>query len=95
MSPARHPISEERLDLLVTQVDRGMAVRDVVDWDTLRGLIDRIRVAEERLAKIQAVVDEQAEDEGLWCRAEHIFEDYLQLALRRLHRAIEAKANAN
>ena len=43
-----------------------------------------------RLAAIQAVVDEQAEDEGLWSlRAETIPEDMLQRALRRLHRVIE------
>ena len=35
------------------------------------------------------VVDEQAEDEGLWFVAETITEAYLQSALRRLHAAVE------
>jgi len=41
------------------------------------------------LAKIQTIVDEQAEDEGLWFRAETAPEAYLQEALRWLHAAIE------
>lgn len=39
---------------------------------------------------IRALVDEQAEDGGLWFVAETITEDYLQLALRKLHAVIEA-----
>ena len=35
------------------------------------------------------VVDEQAEDEGLWFVAETMTEAYLQSALRRLHAAVE------
>jgi hypothetical protein len=38
----------------------------------------------------QRVVDEQAEDEGLWFIAETATEAYLQQELRRLHAAIEA-----
>jgi len=37
------------------------------------------------------VVNEQADDEGLWFVAETITEDYLQRALRRLHAAVEGK----
>ena len=40
---------------------------------------------------IQQVVDEQAEDEGLWCRAETAAEAYLQQELRRLHAAVEGE----
>ena len=47
--------------------------------------------AHQRLRAIQAVVDEQAEDEGLWIVPMHISEDFLQRALRRLHAVIEAK----
>jgi hypothetical protein len=36
------------------------------------------------------VVNEQAEDAGLWFVAQTITEDYLQRALRRLHAAVEA-----
>lgn len=37
----------------------------------------------------RAVVDEQAEDEGLWFDAETVGEELLQQALRRLHAAVE------
>jgi len=40
----------------------------------------------------RAIMDEQAEDEGLWFRAETATEAYLQHALRRLHAAIEGFA---
>ena len=39
--------------------------------------------------ELQKLVDEQAEDEGLWCEAANIVEAYLQQELRRLHAAIE------
>lgn len=37
------------------------------------------------------IVDEQANDEGLWFIAETAAEAYLQQELRRLHAAIEGK----
>jgi histidine triad (HIT) family protein len=40
---------------------------------------------------LQKLVDEQAEDEGLWCQAANIVEAYLQQELRRLHSAIESR----
>lgn len=42
---------------------------------------------------IRAVVDEQANDEGLWFVPVTITEDYLQKALRRLHEVIEGKSS--
>lgn len=42
-----------------------------------------------RVAAIQAVVDEQAEDDGLWFRAQYATEAYLQRALRHLHAVVE------
>jgi len=42
------------------------------------------------LSKIKEIVDEQAEDEGLWFVAETAPEAYLQAALRRLHEVVEA-----
>ena len=45
--------------------------------------------------KLQKLVDEQAEDEGLWFVYETITEDYLQRALRKLHAAIEIRENNN
>lgn len=41
---------------------------------------------------IKAVVDEQADDDGLWFIPTTITEDYLQRALRRLHAVIEGKS---
>ena len=38
------------------------------------------------------VVDEQAQDDGLWFIPQTIAEDYLQRALRRLHAAVEGKS---
>lgn len=40
----------------------------------------------------RAVVDEQAEDEGLWFVAQTVAEAYLQAALRRLHAAVEGES---
>lgn len=42
----------------------------------------------------KAVVNEQAEDEGLWFVPKYITEDYLQKSLRRLHAAVEDNAAA-
>ena len=50
---------------------------------------EHINKLENRLAAIQKVVNEQAEDEGLWFDAKTTTEVYLQLELRRLHRVIE------
>lgn len=47
--------------------------------------------AEERLQKILAFVEAQANDETLWCQCESIHEAYIQQALRRLHAAIEGE----
>jgi len=41
------------------------------------------------LARIKALVDEQAEDEGLWFIAQTAPEAYLQQELRALHALIE------
>lgn len=37
----------------------------------------------------QKLVNEQAEDEGLWFQAKYITESHLQQELRKLHSAIE------
>jgi hypothetical protein len=42
------------------------------------------------MEKLRALVDEQAEDEGLWFIDCTCSEAYLQAALRRLHAEIEA-----
>ena len=43
----------------------------------------------EVLAKIRELVDEQAEDEGIWFQAKTAPEAYLQQELRKLHKLIE------
>lgn len=45
-------------------------------------------------AAIKKLVAEQAEDDGLWFRAETAAEAYLQQELRKLHEAIEGKPAA-
>jgi hypothetical protein len=35
-------------------------------------------------------VQRQAEDQALWCRAETVYEAYIQDALRSLHEKVEA-----
>lgn len=41
--------------------------------------------------RILLVLDQQADDEGLWSEAATIHEAYLQKALRTLHAAIEGE----
>ena len=57
--------------------------------------IERLEKENERLTaentRIRALVDEQAEDDGLWFVAQYAPEAYLQKALRRLHEVIEGK----
>ncbi len=55
-----------------------MSVQDT--W--LRLMLDDMR-------ELRALVDEQAEDDGLWFVAHHASEGYLQHELRRLHAAVE------
>ena len=47
-------------------------------------------VYESRYAALRAIVDEQAEDEGLWFKAETAPEAYLKQELRKLHAAVES-----
>ena len=46
-------------------------------------------MAPKERAAIQALVDKQAKDDGLWFRAQTAPEAYLQQELRKLHAAIE------
>ena len=41
------------------------------------------------LQELRNIVNDQAEDEGIWFITQYASEAYLQLALRRLHEAIE------
>jgi hypothetical protein len=51
--------------------------------------IDIADKAEEQLSRLRALVDKQAEDEGLWFAAQTAPEAYLQAQLRLLHAVIE------
>jgi len=46
-------------------------------------------MTDEAIKTVKALVDEQAEDEGLWFEAETVPEAYLQRKLRELHALIE------
>ena len=59
---------------------------DVMEYNAA---ITALRAALAQPSISQQVVDEQAEDEGLWFRAETAAEAYLQQELRRLHAAVE------
>lgn len=62
-------------------------------WSALRDAYCTRNEISDKLIRIRAVVDEQAEDEGLWGVSlegtQPITEVYLQQALRRLHAVIE------
>ena len=49
----------------------------------------------DNLNALRAVVDAQAEDQGLWFEAEHATEAYLQRSLRCLHHLIEKLKKPN
>ena len=49
----------------------------------------RIEQLEAAIAELRKFVDLQAEDEGLWCEAEHASEAYIQRGLRGCHAMIE------
>lgn len=53
-------------------------------------LQSRISDIEKEREIILNFVNEQAEDEGLWCVAQYASESYIQTALRRLHSVIES-----
>jgi hypothetical protein len=59
--------------------------RDYEELREIASLTDKKNLSD----PLQKLVDEQAEDEGLWCEAANIVEAYLQQELRRLHAAIE------
>jgi hypothetical protein len=60
--------------------------------DVRRSLMRQLIKAEAEIERLRALVNEQAEDEGLWFKAETCAEAYVQQALRRLHAAIEGKS---
>lgn len=57
-------------------------------------LCRRIIALIEHVEQIQILVDQQAEDEGLWFEPKYVSEAYLQSHLRKLHEVIEGKTSA-
>ena len=101
MTPTPDPLREaltERLPVVDTPTTsaRGIDVMLAVHVGTRASLIDSIielvALAQPApaLERLRKMVNEQAEDDGLWFRAETAPEAYLQQELRRLHHAVEA-----
>lgn len=68
-------------------------LQDAIDWYDAHGSnlgthVDNMVEAARRVANLQTIVEEQAEDEGLWFHAFLAPEAYLQQELRRLHAAL-------
>jgi hypothetical protein len=61
-------------------------------WDRIYATISHLK---SELERARTVVNEQADDDGLWFVAETAAEAYLQSALRRLHEAMEGKSALN
>lgn len=85
-------------DEVLAQRALEMDVRELKRWQEKRQRLLAVPALEaenlrllQRLSDIMAVVDAQAEDDGLWFYAETAPEAYLQQQLRRLHAAVEAK----
>lgn len=71
-----------------SQLSQSQAELEKADAEILRLRVDRDKwrgVAE----KVVSVVNEQAEDEGLWFIAKTAPEGYLQQELRKIHAVIE------
>lgn len=60
--------------------------------DRLRGEVEELRKDAERLRAASNVVNEQAENDGLWFIPDSVVEAFFQQELRRLHAAIEGDA---
>lgn len=60
--------------------------------DVMRAMLSARPTASSDGERARAVVQEQADDWGLWCVPESVMEDLLQKALRRLHEAVEGKS---
>lgn len=56
-------------------------------------LADAVLKLLEKINKIKKLVNLQAEDEGLWCKAIYVSEAYIQQGLRKLHAEIEEKSS--
>lgn len=90
--------AHETIARLTRERDRAQATADahVAGWTKqceANNVIARERNAYKAgLTAMEAEVNEQAEDECLWCIPGTIVEDHMQRALRRLHAAIEGQS---
>jgi hypothetical protein len=87
--PYEGSYSSEDMRLYALDARRPILASAIKDIDELRAQIAKHESSTRRLLKIIAVVNEQAEDHGLWFNAVYTTEAYLQQALRRLHAVIE------
>jgi hypothetical protein len=76
---------------VVEAVARAIAEADGEDYMEDCERYDRRALAAIAALPAVAVVNEQANDDSLWFRAQTITEDMLQRALRRLHAAVEGE----
>ena len=89
-------VLDERIAELTRERDEARANLETCEYSRSMRITEneqhekRIAGLEAENARLQAIVDEQAEDEGLWFVAETAPEAYLQQELRRLHAAIDA-----
>jgi hypothetical protein len=89
------------MELVLRRPEAEMALSDPISEFpinqlkiALHDMEQRAISAESKLSRIQSLVNEQAEDEGLWAvpippQLQPISEAYLQQELRRLHAEIE------
>lgn len=85
-------------DAQLAEAERG------IDWLTSHNdslslecgkMASRLEAAERQLDAVRTLVDQQAEDPGLWFQAATAPEAYLQQELRRLHERVESKTLAD
>jgi hypothetical protein len=78
--------------LLLTGEHHGIVGKAGDDFEGHPAHYKRVNVYTAPLpaSAIQQLVNEQAEDEALWCKAHTVIESLLQAALRKLHAEIES-----
>jgi hypothetical protein len=95
-----HNSDDGRPEKIYTPNENKMTEQELKDielyleWDDLstddaHKIISEIRRLQDKLNVIQSVVDEQANNIGLWIWPENAVEEYIQSELRRLHKVIE------
>jgi gentisate 1,2-dioxygenase len=73
----------------IEKLRRLVAAQVAPQASEVRPLLIAYQEIQDKLKRIQAFVNQQAEEEGLWFEAETAPEAYLQEALRELYRVIE------